>query len=167
MNYAIIGAGDVGQALARAFARKGMQVTIASRRSPEALAPVAKEIGPTVIPKSLPDALRAEVILLAVPFNTHQDVAKAARSWQGKLVIDVTNAYGVPPEELGHRPSSAVVAHALPGAKLVKAFNHLPAETLAEDPAVEGGRRVLFLSGDDEEAIARVAKIGAHVENGL
>ena len=159
MNYAIIGAGEVGQALAGAFARKGLEVALASRRSPEALAPVAREIGPTVIPKSLPDALQAEVILLAVPFNTHKDVAKLAESWQGKIVIDVTNAYGVPLTELGNLPSSVVIARALPGAKLVKAFNHLPAETLAEDPNVGGGRRVLFLSSDDEGAAAQVASI--------
>lgn len=156
MSYAIIGTGNVGQALARAFARRGIEVAFASRRSPDALAPVAKAIGPTVIPKSLPDALKAEVILLAVPFKTHPDVAKATESWQGKIVIDVTNAYGVAPEELGNLPSSVVIARALPGARLVKAFNHLPAETLAEDPNVEGGRRVLFLSSDDESAVPRV-----------
>ncbi len=148
-----------GQALARAFARKGIEVALASRRPPEALAPVAREIGPTVIPTSLPDALKAEVILLAVLFDMHEDVARAAESWQGKIVIDVTNAYGVRLAELGNLPSSAVIARALPGAKLVKAFNHLPAETLAEDPNVGGGRRVLFLSSDDEGAAAQVANI--------
>jgi predicted dinucleotide-binding enzyme len=159
MSYAIIGAGNVGKALAKAFARKGIEVALASRRSPEELAPVANAIGPTIIAKSLQDAVKAEVVLLAIPFYTYQDVAKAAESWQGKTVIDVTNAYGVSPEELGNRPSSAVIADALPGAGLVKAFNHLPAEVLAEDPNVGGGRRVLFLSSDDEKAIAKVAEL--------
>ena len=93
MSYSIIGAGKVGQSLARAFARKKIEVAIASRRSPEALAPVAKAIGPTIIPKSLQDAVKAEIVLLAIPFGTQKDVAKAAKSWQGKIVIDVTNAY--------------------------------------------------------------------------
>lgn len=159
MSYAIIGAGKVGQALARAFARKGIEVALASRRSPEDLAPLAKVIGPTIIPKSLQDAVRAEVVLLAVPFQTYKDVAKAAESWQGKVVVDVTNAYGVSPEELGNRPSSAVIADALSGAGLVKAFNHLTAEVLDEDPNADGGRRVLFLSSDDEEATARVVEL--------
>lgn len=159
MSYAIIGAGKVGQALARAFARKEIEVALASRRPPEALAPVAKAIGPTIIPKSLQDAVKAEIVLLAIPFETHKDVAKAAKSWQGKIVIDVTNAYGVAPEELGNLPSSVVISQALPGAKLVKAFNHLAAKTLAEDPNVKGGRRVLFLSSDDESAAARVAAL--------
>jgi 8-hydroxy-5-deazaflavin:NADPH oxidoreductase len=159
MDYAIIGAGKVGRALAKAFARKGIEVVLASRRSPEELAPVAKAIGPTVIAKSLQDAIKAEFIMLAVPFNNYQDVAKAAESWNGKTVIDVTNAYGVPPEKLGNRPSSAVIAQELPGAGLVKAFNHLPAEVLEQDPEVDGSRRVLFLSSDDEAATKRVADL--------
>jgi len=159
MSYSIIGAGKVGQALARAFARKKIEVAMASRRSPEALAPVAKAIGPTIIPKSLQDAAKAEIVLLAVPFGTQKDVAKAGKSWQGKIVIDVTNAYGVAPEELGNLPSSVVISQAFPGARLVKAFNSLPAETLAEDPNIKGGRRVVFLSSDDESAAGEVAAL--------
>jgi predicted dinucleotide-binding enzyme/quercetin dioxygenase-like cupin family protein len=124
MNYATIGAGKEGQALAKAFARKQIEVAIASRRSPEALAPVAKAIGQTIIPESLRDAVKADTIILAIPFGTQKEVAKAAESWQGKIVIDVTNAYGVSPEELGNLPSSVVISQAFPGAKLVKAFNH-------------------------------------------
>jgi predicted dinucleotide-binding enzyme len=159
MSYAIIGFGKIGEALARAFARKQIEVAIASRRPPEAHAPLAKTVGPTIIPKSLREALKAEIIILAVPFGTHQDVAKAAESWQGKIVIDATNAFGIPPEELGNLPSSVVISQALTGSRLVKAFNHLPAATLAEDPDVEGGRRVVFLSSDDESAAARVAAL--------
>ena len=159
MSYAILGAGKVGQALATAFARKGIEVAIASRRPVEALAPVAKAIGPTVVPKALRDAVKAEVVFLAVPFETYQEIAKVAQSWRNKIVIDVTNAYGVPPEKLGNLPSSVVISQALPGASLVKAFNHLPAKTLAEDPDVEGRRRVVFLSSDDQNAGNKVAKL--------
>jgi 8-hydroxy-5-deazaflavin:NADPH oxidoreductase len=159
MSYAIIGTGKVGQALATAFARKGLEVAIASRRSAEALAPIAKAIGPTIIPKSLKDAVKADIVLLAVPFGTQKEVAKAAESWQGKIVIDVTNAYGVAPEELGNLPSSIVISQAFPGAKLVKAFNSLAAEVLAQDPNVKGGKRVVFLSSDDEGGAAQVATL--------
>jgi len=159
MSYAIIGSGKVGQALATAFARKGLEVAIASRRSVEALAPIAEAIGPTIRPKSLQDAVQAEIVLLAVPFGTQKDIAKAAERWQGKIVIDVTNAYGVAPEELGNLPSSVVISQAFPGAKLVKAFNSLPSEVLAEDPNVKGGRRVVLLSSDDEGAATRVATL--------
>jgi 8-hydroxy-5-deazaflavin:NADPH oxidoreductase len=159
MSYAIVGAGKVGQALAAAFARKGIEVAMASRRPVEALAPVAKAIGPTVVPKALRDAVKAEIVFLAVPFETHKEVANLADSWKDKIVIDVTNAYGVSPERLGNLPSSVVISRALPGASLVKAFNHLPAETLAENPNVEGGRRVVFLSSDDQSAADKVAKL--------
>jgi len=125
MSYAIIGFGKIGQALAHAFARKNIDVTVASRRPPEALAAQAREIGPTVVANSVPDALAADTIILAVPFAEHREVAKALLSWEGKTVIDATNAYGIPVEELGGLPSSAVIAKAFAGAKLVKGFNHL------------------------------------------
>jgi 8-hydroxy-5-deazaflavin:NADPH oxidoreductase len=161
MSYAIVGFGAVGQALAHAFARKNIDVTVASRRPPEALAPQARVIGSTVIPKSLDDALKANIVILAVPFWQHREVAKALASWQDKIVIDATNAFGVALEELDGLPSSVVISRALPGARLVKAFNHLRAGTLAQDPNVKGGRRVVFLSSDDESATAAA---GALVE---
>ena len=71
----------------------------------------------------------------------------------------MTNAYGVPPEEMDGLPSSAFVAKSFTGAKLVKGFNHLGATTLAADPVVEGRRRVVFLSSDEEDAIAPVAAL--------
>jgi 8-hydroxy-5-deazaflavin:NADPH oxidoreductase len=155
MTYAIAGFGPVGQALARMFARKGIEVAVASRHPPEALAPQAHAIGPTIIPKTLNDALEADIVLLAVPFWEHREVAKARTSWRGKIVIDVTNTL----DDVGDLPSSSVIARALPGAQLVKAFNHLPARVLAEDPAINGGRRVVFLSSDDESAAVTVAAL--------
>jgi hypothetical protein len=159
MSYAIVGFGKIGQALALAFARKNIEVTVASRRPPEALAPEARAIGPTVVARSLRDALEADTIILAVPFGEHQEVAKALSSWEGKTVIDATNAFGVPPEELDGLLSSAFVAKSFTGGKVVKGFNHLVAATLATDPIVEGGHRVVFLSSDDEDAIAPVADL--------
>jgi len=150
MSYAIVGFGAVGQALARAFARKHIDVAVASRRPPETLAPQARAIGPTVVAKSLRGALEADTIILAVPFGVHREVAKALPSWKGKTVIDAMNGFGV---------SSAVVAKSFPGARFVKGFNHLPARTLAADPYVNGSRRVVFLSSDDEGAAAPVAAL--------
>jgi len=158
MSYAIVGFGKIGQALAHAFARKNIEVAVASRRPPEALAPQARAIGPTVTAKSLRDALKADTIILAVPFGQHREVANALPSWDGKTIIDAMNAFPVP-EELDGLPSSAFVAKSFTGGKLVKGFNHLVAATLATDPVVEGGHRVVFLSGDDEDAIAPVVAL--------
>lgn len=141
MTYSIIGSGSVGAALARQFARSNITVGIANTRGPDSIASMAQDLGEKVVPLTLQEALKADVIILAVPFWSHRDVAKAAPTWQGKIVIDATNAYGVPLPDLDNLPSSAFVARALPGAHLVKAFNHLPAGVLGQDPATAGGRR--------------------------
>jgi 8-hydroxy-5-deazaflavin:NADPH oxidoreductase len=158
MTFAIIGFGKIGQALARAFARKNIEVAVASRRPPEALAPQALAIGPTVVARSLRDALAADTIFLAVPFGEHRDIAKALPNWEGKTIIDAMNAF-VPLEEMDGLLSSAFAAKAFTGARFVKGFNHLIAARLAADPIVEGGHRVVFLSSDDEDATASVAAL--------
>jgi 8-hydroxy-5-deazaflavin:NADPH oxidoreductase len=163
MSYAIIGFGKIGQALGKAFARKGIEVSVATTRDPKSFASAAAAIGPTIIPKTMAEAVKADIVFLAVRFESHRDVAKALPTWEGKTIIDVTNAYGVSPEELGGQPSSAkIVAQAFTGGRLVKGFNHLVAAVLEQDPAVHGGRRVVFLASDDEGA---AAEIGALAEN--
>jgi predicted dinucleotide-binding enzyme len=162
MSYAIIGFGKIGHALAKAFARKGIEVSVATTRDPEGFASDAAAIGPTIIPTTLAEAVKADVIFLAVRFESHPDVAKVLPSWKGKTIIDVTNAYGTPPEKLGGLPSSRFVAQAFTGAKLVKGFNHLIAAILDQNPAVHGGKRVVFLASDDDGA---AAEIGALAEN--
>ncbi len=162
MSYAIIGFGKIGHALAKAFARKGVEVSVATTRDPESFAADAAAIGPTIIPKTLAEAVKAEIIFLPVRFESHPDVAKVLPNWQGKKIIDVTNAYGVPTEELGEQPTSKFVAQAFTGAKLVKGFNHLVAAVLDQDPAVHGRRRVVFLASDDDGA---ADEIGALAES--
>ena len=96
---------------------------------------------------------------MAVPFGEHREIAKALSSWKGKTIIDAMNSAPLPPEELDGLPSSAFVAKSFPASKVVKGFNHLIAATLATDPMVEGGHRVVFLSSDEEDAIAPVADL--------
>ena len=163
MSYAIIGFGKIGQALAKAFARSGVEVSVATTRDPESFASDAAAIGPTIIPKKLEEAVKADIVFLAVRFESHRDVAKALSTWQGKTIVDVTNAYGVPPEELGGQPSSRAVAQAFTGGRLVKGFNHLPAAVLDRDPAVNGGRRVVFLASDDDGAAAEIAALAENL----
>ena len=177
-TFAIIGFGKIGQALAKAFARKGIKVVVATTRDPESFAPDAAAIGPEIIPITLTDAVKADIIFLAVRFESHPDVAKALPNWQGKTIVDVTNAYGVPAEKMNGLPSAKFVAQAFTGGKLVKGFNHLGAAILEQDPAVHGGRRVVFLASDDEAAAAEIAalaedlgfapvKLGGLAEGGL
>jgi predicted dinucleotide-binding enzyme len=159
MSYAIIGFGEIGQTLAKAFARKGIEVSVATTRGPESFASVATAIGHTIIPKTLAEAVKADIIFLAVRYGSHPDVAKVLPTWEGKTIVDVTNAYGVPLEELGGQPSAKVVAQAFAGSKVVKGFNHLVAAVLEQDPAVHGGRRVVFLASDDDGAAAEVGTL--------
>ncbi len=153
MTHAIIGFGAVGQALARAFARKEIEVIVAARRPAEALLAQAQAIGPAVRPEPLAEAVKADTVILAYPFPQHGEVARVAPSWKGKLVVDATNAYGTPLAEFGGLTASAFAARQFSGARFVKGFNHLPAAKLSDDPDVNGGRRVIFIAGDDGDAL--------------
>ena len=159
MSYAIIGFGKIGHALAKAFAHKGIEVSVAATRDPASFAADVAENGTKIFPKTLAEAVKADTIFLAVRFEAHPDVAKALPTWQGKTIVDVTNAYGVPPEKLGGQPSSKFVAQAFTGARLVKGFNHLVAAVLDQDPAVHGGRRVVFLASDDDGAAEEIGAL--------
>jgi predicted dinucleotide-binding enzyme len=163
MKYAIIGSGKIGIALARTFARKNIKVAVANSRGPGTLEPLTEQIGPSVIPQSVQDACEAEMIFLAVPFPAHKDVAKQFKHWNGKIVVDLTNAFHVAPEELGGLPSSEVVSQAFVGARLVKAFNHLPAAQLGTNPSLEGQRQAVFVSSNDADASAAVAALATQL----
>ncbi|MGF6478145.1 NADPH-dependent F420 reductase [Paraburkholderia sp. JPY419] len=158
MSYAIIGFGKIGHALARAFAGNGIEVSVATTRDPASFASDAAAIGPTIIPKTLAEAVKADIIFLAVRFESYAEVAKALPNWKGKIIVDVMNTFS-PPEELDGLPSSAFVANAFTGARLVKGFNHLAAAVLGQDPAVQGGRRVVFVASDDDGAAADIGAL--------
>ena len=163
MSYAIIGFGSIGRAVAKAFARNGLEVSVATTRDPKSFAADAAALGPEVIPKTLAEAVKADILFLAVRFDSHRDVAKALPTWKGKIIIDVTNAYGVSPEDLQGQPSSKAVAQAFSGGRLVKGFNHLAAAVLEQEPAVHGGRRVVFLASDDDDAATEVGALAANL----
>jgi 8-hydroxy-5-deazaflavin:NADPH oxidoreductase len=167
MKYAIIGAGHIGTALARAFAHKNIEVAIANTRGPESLASLAKELGRSIVPQSIQDAHKAEMIFLAVPFPAHMDVAKQLKHWNGKIIVDVTNTLDLKPKEredlLGGQLSSEVVSKAFVGAHVVKAFNHLTAKQLGTNPPVKGQQQVVFVSSNHSDASAAVAALATHL----
>lgn len=161
MTYSIIGSGNVGTALARQFARSGITVGIANTHGPDSMTSLAQDLGEKVIPLSLQEALSADVIILAIPFRAHTTVAAALSSWAGKVVVDAMNTYGVSPEELKGQDSTNLVAAAFPDARLVKTLNQLPAKLLAQEPAQNGGRRVMFVSSNDDGAEVSVGQLVA------
>ena len=163
MKYAIIGTGLVGATLARFFAAKDIPVLIANSRGPKTLAEVAAEFGPSVTPATVAEAVKADIIFFAVGALAFKDVGAVLQDWSGKIVIDVTNAFLLPPEvqqaEYQGRLTSEVNAERVPGAKLVKAFNQLPLKVLAGPLPDDVGRRVVFVSSDHEDASATVANL--------
>lgn len=159
MTYSIIGAGHIGAALARQFAGRGIDVSITNKRGPQSISSLIGELGNNVTAATLSDALRADVVFLALPFPAVPELAATSIDWNRKVVIDMTNAVGVPPETLAGRLSSDIVAASLPGATVVKAFNHLPARVLALDPSQNGGKRVVFVSSNDDRASKIVENI--------
>jgi len=158
-TYAIIGAGNIGSALAHHFTRAGVAASIANTHGAESLQPLVQELGNTIVAESLEAALDADTILLALPFMAVEALARRRDDWSGKIVIDATNAFGATPEYLAGRLSTDIVAGALRGASVVKAFNYLPARVLARDPSYYGGRRVMLVAGNDQEANATVVAL--------
>ena len=151
----IIGAGNIGQALARAALRAGRKVVISNSRGPESLEPLVATLGAGVSAGTVGEAAASEIVAIAVPW-TSVPAAVTGLQWDGRPVIDATNAFNA---DLGGRTSSEIVADLVPGANLVKAANTLGAEVLGADPHEVGGRRVIFLSGDDAQAKAAVVEL--------
>ena len=166
MNIAIIGAGAIGSTIARILARNGIQASIANSRGPQSLTALTDELGPHIKAVSVKEAVQADVVFVAVNWDRIPAALKDLGPWNGRILVDTNNAVEVPsfkPVNLGGRTSSEAVAELAPGARVVKAFNHLPAAVLDADPQANGGRRVLFLSGPDADAKQTVSDLIARL----
>jgi 8-hydroxy-5-deazaflavin:NADPH oxidoreductase len=156
MDVGIIGAGRLGQAMARTALRAGRQVVLANSRGPDSLASLVSSLGEGASAGTVEDAASADIVVIAVPWPR---VAAAVDRlcWDGRIVIDTTNDFD--PSDLSGSTSSQVLADRVPGARVAKAANTLGAAVLASDPHEGGGRRVIFLSGDDAEAKSEVTAL--------
>ena len=156
MDVGIIGAGRLGQAMARTALRAGRRVVMANSRSPESLTPLVSTLGEGASAGTVDEAASADVVVIAVPWP-RVGAAVAGLRWDGRIVVDATNDFD--PGDLDGSTSSQVLAGLVPGARVVKAANTLGAPVLGSDPHEGGGRRVLFLSGDDAEAKSAVTAL--------
>lgn len=162
MTIGIIGSGNIGSAFARTLARAGVEATIANSRGPDSLEDLVREFGPSITAGTRADAASADIVLVAVNWAKLSVALADLPAWNGRIVVDANNPIEAPlfkPVDLNGRASSEVFADLVPGAKVVKAFNHLQAPVLAGDPRAEGGKRVLFYSGDDAHAKAEVGAL--------
>jgi len=152
----IIGAGRLGQAMARTGLRAGREVVLANSRGPDSLSSEVATLGDGATAGTVEQAAQDPIVVLAVPWPR---VPEAVRSldWSGRIVIDATNDFD--PGDRDGRTSSEVVADLVAGARVVKAANTLGAEVLGSDPQEAGGRRVIFISGDDADAKAEVVAL--------
>lgn len=175
MSIGIIGSGALGANVARALAKKGIAASISNSRGPASLAALVDELGPSITAVTAAEAASADIVIAAVRWVDAENVMRALPAWNGRIVIDGTNpvefidpaspdandpsnplaAYGIKAVDLAGKHSSEVFKQFVPEARVVKAFNHLDVNVLAE-PQVAGGKRVLFYSGDDAAAKAEV-----------
>ena len=157
----IIGAGRLGQAMARTGLRAGRRVVIANSRGPESLAPIVSALGDGVSAGTVEQAAAAPTVVLAVPWERVPGALQGLQ-WNGRIVIDATNDFAATDFEgsdLDTRTSSELVAELVSGARLVKGANTLVAAVLGSDPHEAAGQRVIFLSGDDVDAKSEVRKL--------
>ncbi len=162
MTIGIIGAGNIGLAFATALARAGIKATIANSRGPASLEATIRDLAPAITAGTTEQAAAADIVLVAVNWSKLPAALKGLPEWAGRIVIDANNPIEAPlfkPMDLHGRSSSEVFADLVPGARVVKAFNHLQPHLISGDPRAEGGRRALFLSGDDAGAKAHVAAL--------
>ncbi len=155
-SVGIIGAGRIGQAMARTARRAGRRVMIANSRGPQSLTSVVEALGDGVSAGTVTDTAAAEIVVLAVPWPRVSQAVEGLE-WDGRIVIDPTNDFD--PSDLDGRTSSEVVADLVAPARVVKAANTLGAGVLASDPHEAGGQRVIFISGDDADAKSEVAAL--------
>ena len=177
MTIGIIGAGAIGSNIARLFVKSGISATIANSRDPASLAQLVAELGPSIQAVTADEAASADIVFVAVRWVDVDKALSGLPAWDGRIVIDTTNAveflerdspetndpsnplaaYGIRAVDLGETYSSAIVRDLVPGARLVKAFNHLEADLLAQSPS--NGQRAIFYSGDDADAKVEVRKL--------
>jgi 8-hydroxy-5-deazaflavin:NADPH oxidoreductase len=156
MKFGTIGAGTVALAFARRALAAGHQVVLSCRHGPESLVGKVAELGDGAFAAPVEKAASLDYVLLAVPWPNVEDALRGLPAWNGRVLIDATNPFSeYSPQlvlaDLRDRGASEVVAALAPGARIVKAFNSIVTDRFNEGPAKNGGRRVIFVSGDDSE----------------
>lgn len=161
-SIGIIGAGQIGGAIARQLGRRGIAATLSNRRGPESLRDLVATLGPSITAGTRAEAAAKDIVFVSVNWPKLPAALEGLPDFGGRIVVDTNNPLQRPPLpaiDIGGRASSAVVAEMVPGARVVKAFNHHFERNMADDPARDGGRRVLFYAGDDAAAKAEIAAL--------
>lgn len=160
----IIGAGHIGRALATHLSQTTYPVLLTNSRGAASLEAWVASTGGSLRAADLQETIEnADVLFLAVPWNRLEELAKDLTAFQGKILVDATNnIVSVNPFRLadtGGATTGSYVASLFPNHHVVKAFNTLAATTLALPPQNSTGTRVIFTSGNEDEAIQTVSRI--------
>jgi predicted dinucleotide-binding enzyme len=158
MKIGTIGAGTVALAFAREALAVGHEVVLSSRHGPESLAGKISELGDGASAAPVKEAASLDYVLLAVPWPNIENALRGLPPWNGRVLIDATNPFSqysphLVLADLGDMGASEEVAALAPGARIVKAFNSIVTDRFNDGPVKNGGRRVIFVSGDHPEPI--------------
>src|SRR2546426_11621867 len=164
MEIGTIGAGDFAQAFAKRALKAGHKVKISNSRGPASLREIVGQLGPGATATTMEEAAACELVLLAVPWDNVPGTLASLPKWNNQILIDGTNPFhgkagDFTPADVGNLSTSQLVAALAPGARVVKAFNHMIVPNLEEGPVVNGARRVAFISADDDGAKRRVQNL--------
>src|SRR5258706_2826717 len=161
MEIGTIGGGAFAQAFAKHALKAGHKFILSNRRGPDSLREIVNRLGPGATAATKEEATACEMVLLAVPWDNVPETLAGLRNWKNQILIDGTNPFhgqagNFTPADVGNLSTSQFVAALAPGARVVKAFNHMLVPNLEADPVVNGARRVAFISADDDGAKKRV-----------
>ena len=161
MEIGTIGAGALAQAFAKRALKAGHKVTLSNDRGPDSLREIVEQLGPGAVAVPKEAAASCEMVLLAVPWDNVPATLANLPRWKNQILIDGTNPFHgkagkFTPVNVGNLSTSQLIAALAPGARVVKALNHMIVPNLEAEPVLNGARRVAFVSADDEDAKQRV-----------
>lgn len=159
MNIGIIGSGSIGGNLGQMWAALGHEIVYGVRdtNSDNARAALDAAGGHARLANVAEAAAFGEVVVIAVPWSAIPAVLEQVGDLSGKIVIDTTNRFGrVKPED--GASAAQYIAERLPAARIVKAYNTIPAEHLLK-PEFGGGRVAAFIASDNREARETVMQL--------
>jgi len=161
MEIGTIGAGAFAQAFAKQALKAGHKVKLSNTRGPDSLREIVTQLGPGATAATKEEAAACEMVLLAVPWDNVPETLESLPEWKNRILIDGTNPFhgragAFTLAEVGNLSASQLIAALAPGARVVKALNHMTVPNLEGDPVVNGARRVAFVSADNDEAKKRV-----------
>jgi predicted dinucleotide-binding enzyme len=165
VEIGILGAGNIGRAFVRHLVKAGHRVQLANRHGAASLKSLVGELRPNARASTAREVARLEIVFVAIPWTELSEAMRELPPWDGRIVIDANNhILGFDGKQfqladLRGRTSSELFSEMVPGARVVKALNTLPAALLAQEPRVENGRRVVFISGDDAVAKTTVSDL--------